>query len=138
MPSIISYQKYIDERVTREISLPVGVDNQPLGREIATVDGLTYVSLDDGAKLPATQYAEIVGSIQPVTLTPALRQALADASPRVRMIRTMVAAKIAERYAMSDEIKLLRTAPSAEFEQYNAYVEDCRAEGRVQKAVLGL
>lgn len=138
MPSIISYQKYIDERVTRELALPMGADNQPLGREIATVDGLTYVSLDDGAQLPATQYAEIVGSIQPVTLTPALRETLAAASPRVRMIRTMVAAKISERYAITDEIKLLRTAPSAEFEQYNAYVEDCRAEGRAQKAALGL
>ena len=138
MPSIISYQKYIDEQVTREIALPVGIDNQPLGQEIATLDGLTYINLDDGAELPATQHAEIVGSIQLVKLTPELRQALADASPRVRFIRAMVAAKIADRYAMTDEIKLLRTAPSAEFEQYNAYAEDCRAEGRAQKAKLGL
>jgi hypothetical protein len=49
-----------------------------------------------------------------------------------------VAAKIAEQYTTGDEIKLLRTAPSAEFEVYNAYVEDCRAWGRAQRAALGL
>lgn len=96
------------------------------------------MSLADGANLPEKQYAEIVDTIKPVELTPALREALCAASPRVRMIRTLVAAKIAERYTYSDEIKLLRTAPSAEFEVYNAYAEECRAEGRAQKAEMGL
>lgn len=102
------------------------------------MDSTTYVSLPDGAKLPAEQPKEIADSILPVTLDAALRQTIADASPQVRVIRQMVAAKIAERYSVGDEIKLLRTAPSAEYEQYNAYAEDCRTWGRTQKEVLGL
>jgi hypothetical protein len=138
MPSVISYQKFINEQITREINLPTDASGQRLGQEIATVNGITYVSLPDGAKLPADQPAEIAASIKPVALNVALRQQLADASPRVLFIRNMVATKIAARYSMTDEIKLLRTAPSAEFESYNAYVEDCRAEGRAMKAALGL
>ena len=138
MPSVISYQKFINEQITREINLPTDASGQRLGQEIATLDGITYVSLPDGAKLPADQPAEIAASIKPVTMTAALRQQLADASPRVLFIRNRVATKIAARYSMTDEIKLLRTAPSAEFESYNAYVEDCRAEGRAMKAALGL
>ena len=43
---------------------------------------------------------------------------------------------IREQYSIEDEIKLLRTAPSPEFELWNAHVEDCRAWGREQKDLL--
>lgn len=94
--------------------------------------------LPAGATLPSEQPEEIAASIEVVTLDPALRDDIANASPHVRLIRTTVAEKIAERYSLGDEIKLLRTAPSAEFEAYNAYAEDCRAWGRAQKALIGL
>lgn len=136
MTSIVSYQKFINSERTVEIVLPEDAEtHQRLGTELATVDGVTYVSLPDGAVLPA-QPDEI--AVTPVELTPELKIAISDASPFVRMIRSMVADKIAERYSVGDEIKLLRTAPSAEFEAYNAYAEDCRAWGREQKALLGL
>ena len=135
MTSIVSYQKYIDSDRTVEIALPEGENNQRVGTELATVDGVTYVSLPDGAVLPA-QPEEI--TVTPVTLTPELKASISDASPHVRLIRQLVSEKIAERYTTGDEIKLLRTAPSAEFEAYNAYAEDCRAWGREQKALLGL
>ena len=135
MTSIVSYQKYIDSDRTVEIALPEGENNQRVGTELATVDGVTYVSLPDGAVLPA-QPEEI--TVTPVTLTPELKASISDASPHVRLIRQLVSEKIAERYTTGDEIKLLRTAPSAEFEAYNAYAEDCRAWGREQKAALGL
>lgn len=106
--------------------------------ELATIEDVTYVHVPDGADLPAEQPAEIAASIQPVTLTADLRRAIEDASPHVALIRARVAEKIAEQYSIGDEIKLLRTAPSAEFELYNAFVEDCRAWGRAQKAQLGL
>lgn len=138
MPTIISYQKHIDALITRELRLPDGENHQRLGQEIATVDGTTYVSLPDGATLPKDQPAEIAASIQTVTLSDALREAIKAASPQVRVINAMVAEKIAEQYSLADEIKLLRTAPSAEFEAYNAYAEACRAWGRDQKAALGL
>jgi len=136
MTSIVSYQKFINSERTVEIVLPEDAEtHQRLGTELATVDGVTYVSLPDGAVLPA-QPDEI--AVTPVELTPELKIAISDASPFVRMIRSMVADKIAERYSVGDEIKLLRTAPSAEFEAYNAYAEDCRAWGREQKSALGL
>ena len=53
-------------------------------------------------------------------------------------INRRVVEMIREQYTVDDEIKLLRTAPSAEFELWNAYVEDCREWGRQQKTALGL
>ena len=138
MPSIISYRKHIDSQITRELRLPESALHQRIGTELATLDGITYVSLPDGVSLPGEQPSEIVVSIQSVTLDAALRQAIAEASPHVRLICARVTEKIAEHYSLADEIKLLRTAPSAEFEAYNAYAEDCRAWGRSEKAKLGL
>ena len=120
------------------MNLPADESNRRLGTELATIGGTTYVSLPDGATLPTEQPSEIAASIETVTLTPTLREAIASASPHVRLIRQLVQEKIAAAYSMADEIKLLRTAPSAEFEAYNAHAEDCRAWGRDQKAALGL
>ena len=135
MTYIVSYQKFIDSDRTVEIRLPGGENNQRIGTELATIGGVTYVSLPEGAVLPA-QPEEI--TVTPIVLTPELKASISDASPHVRLIRQLVAEKIAERYSMGDEIKLIRTAPSAEFEAYNAYAEDCRAWGREQKSALGL
>lgn len=137
MPSIVSYRKSTDALTTRELRRPEDpVTHQPLGREIAELDGVTYYVLPDGAALPAGQPEGITPEI--VTLTDELRARLRAASPHVRLINEQVRAAIAERYSYADEIKLLRTAPSAEFEAYNAYAEDCRAWGRAEKAKLGL
>lgn len=138
MPSIVSYRKHIDSQVTRELRLPEDAQHQRLGTELATVDGVTYISLPDGATLPAGQPEEIAASIAPVTLTDALRDAIKAASPHVRLINERVQAAIAERYSYADEIKLLRTAPSPEMTAYNAYAEECRDWGRIEKAKLGL
>lgn len=53
-------------------------------------------------------------------------------------INEQVCAMIAEQYSITDEIKLLRTAPSHEFDVYNEHVETCRQWGREQKALLGI
>ncbi len=99
---------------------------------------MTYVSLPDGVVLPVDQPDEIAASIKAVTLTPALRLAIAAASPHVRLIRQRVRDKIAEQYTLSDEIMLLRTAPTAEAAAYNDYAESCRQWGRDERARLGL
>lgn len=135
MTSIYAYQKFINTDLTVEIRLPEDENGQRIGTELATVDGTTYVSLPDGATLPA-QPDEI--NAKPVTLTPTLKADIEDASPHVRLIRQLVSEKIAERYSIGDEIKLLRTAPSAEFEAYNEFAENCRAWGRAEKEKLGL
>lgn len=102
------------------------------------MDGITYVSLPDGAALPSEQPEAIAASVAAATLTDALRDAIKATSPHVRLINERVREAIAERYAIADEIKLLRTAPSAECIAYNAYAEECRAWGRSEKAKLGL
>ena len=135
---IISYQKHIDSVITRELNLPEGDGHQRLGTELATIDGVTYVFIPDSAILPTSQPSEIAASIQTGALTPPLTATIANASPHVRLIRAQVQEQIAEQYSMADEIKLLRTAPSAEFEAYNAHAEECRAWGRARKAELGL
>ncbi len=113
--------------------------HSPVGTELATLaNGVTYVSLPDGAVLPETQPEEIAASIQVVALTAELKLALEAVSPHVALIRQRVRDKIAERYALFDEIKLLRTAPSAEAAAYNDYVESCRQWGRDEKSKLGL
>lgn len=139
MPTLIAYRKHITREITRELLLPEDPQTrQRLGTELATLDGVTYVSLPDGAVLPSEQPEEIAASIETVTLNPGLRDAIKHASPHVRLINATVAEKIAKRYALGDEIRLLRTAPSPEFEVYNAYAEECRAWGREKKAELGL
>lgn len=134
---IFGYQKHITATITRELNFPVNENHQRIGHELATVDGITYCSVPDGVALPE-QPTEIVANIQAVTLDPALTQKIKAASPLVRLINATVAKKIAEQYSTADEIKLLRTAPSAEYEAYNAHAEACRAWGREQKAALGL
>lgn len=105
--------------------------------ELATIDGVTYVAVPDGINLPE-QAPQISKSIKEVTLNQELRNAIAAQSTHVALIRDRVVGMIRASYSVDDELKLLRTAPSAEFEAYNAYVEDCRAWGREQKALLGL
>lgn len=135
MSYIVRYHKFIDAAHTVEIALPSDTDGKRVGMELATIAGVTYVSLPDGSALPE-QPAEI--AVEQVELTPELKASISEASPFVRMINQMVSEKIAERYSTGDEIKLIRTSPSAEFEAYNAYAEDCRAWGREQKASVGL
>lgn len=132
MPSIVRYQKHITRDITRELEKPEEAT------ELCTLDGWTYVSLPDGSVLQSEQPPEIAATIVPVTLEPELRSAICDASPHVRLIRERVRNMIAEQYPLHEEVKLLRTAPSAEFEAYNAHAESCREWGREQKARIGL
>lgn len=135
MSSIVRYQKFIDAVYTVEISLPVDEQGQRVGQEIATVDGYTYVSLPDGATLPA-QPAEI--TVEPVTVTETVKAEISAASPHVQLINQRVKEMIAQQYSIEDEIKLIRTAPSEEFDIYNDFAEACRQWGRDQKALIGL
>ena len=138
MPTIVSYRKHIEGLTTQELTPASSETHQSRGQEIATVDGITYVSLPDGVALPAEHPAVMTASISAVTLDAPLRERIKAASPQVRAINALVAEQIAASYSLTDEIKLLRTAPSAEFEAYNAHAEACRDWGREQKALLGL
>jgi hypothetical protein len=140
MPSHIAYRKAVDPIHTWELRLPDRA-GQRQGQEIATLpDGRTVVALDDGATLPSQQPAQIAASIEhlPSPLPAELRDAIRAASPQVRLIQQRVVDAIRARYSVDDEIKLLRIAPSAETEAWNAYVEECRGWGRAERAKLGL
>lgn len=131
MPTIYSYQKHIDAIITRELRLPLG------GTELATIDGLTYVSIPDGATLPTDQPEEIAASVQAVIMDELLRSEIKTASPHVRLINTRVVERIRERYSADDELKILRqAAPSDESVEYNAYVTTCKAWGDTEKITL--
>lgn len=132
MATIYRYQKYITREVTRSLEAPEE------STELCTLDGRTYVSIPEGMEPNAEQPVEIAHTIEQVVLTPDLRAEISDASPHVDLIRARVRDRIAERYPIHEEIKLIRTAPSPEFDAYNAYAEACRAWGREQKAILGL
>lgn len=104
---------------------------------MCTIDGVTYVSIPDGQVLPS-QPEQISSSVSEVTLTDELRADIHNASIHIAVISKRVAEQISQRYSVTDEIKLLRTAPSEEFDIYNEYAESCRAWGRAEKAKLGL
>lgn len=132
MATIVKYQKFITRNITRMIEAPEDAT------ELCTIDGWTYVSLPNGLPLPSDQPAEIADSITPVDLDPELKATISDACPHVRLIRERVRDMIADQYPVHEEIKLLRTAPSPEFEAYNTHAETCRQWGRDRKSELGL
>lgn len=88
-------------------------------RVIGELDGFIYVEVPDSITLPSSQPVELV-----------------EANYKEDKIDAQVVDKIRNRYSVSDEIKLLRTAPSAEATAWNGYVEECRAWGKAQKEIL--
>lgn len=113
--------------------------NAPDGAtELCTLNGVTYVCIPDGAAIDGDQHPEVTGTMEVVELTDELRELICTNSTHVQLIQQRVRDKIAELYSVHDEIKLIRTAPSHEFDVYNEHVEACRAWGREQKALLGL
>ena len=111
--------------------------SRPSVTELATIDGLTYVAVPEGVQLPA-QPAQVAATLQTVTPGQQLVEQISAHSTHVALIRERVIALIRSQYSIDDELKLLRTAPSEEFEIYNAFTEDARAWGRAERAKLGL
>lgn len=151
MPTIYSYQKHIDNVITRELALPVDATGQRLGTELATIGGITYISLPDGATLPTAQPSEIAASIKPVTLDAATHDAVVAASPHCKLIAQRMQAQIRAQYSADDEMFFARisigalmsqytmgTGEAAEVAAYGTFVEGVRAWGRAQRAALGL
>ena len=86
MPSIFAYRQVTDAYTTYQLRLPDG------GIELATVDGLTFVSVPDGPALPAEQPAQIAPSL--VLLTDEQVAQLRDVSPYGRLVARRVAERI--------------------------------------------
>ena len=121
---------------------------EKIGAELATIDGVTYISLPDGETLPE-QHEELV--IEPVELTEELREAIKRSSSFCRMISEQCIARIRERYSIDDEAYFSRIGVGAalgvytfqpgEREQlfsFGEFVESIRQWGREQRASIGL
>ena len=152
MPSIVSYQKHIDSLRTVELRLPEDADtHQRIGTELATINGVTYVSLPNGATLPAAQPAEIAASVSTAALDQATREAIKLASPHCQLINNRMIEKIRAVYSIDDEMYFARIgvgaatglyAPTTDEMQamtvFGEFVESVRQWGRDERANLGL
>jgi fructose-specific component phosphotransferase system IIB-like protein len=140
MTTLIAYTKSVDQITTHTLRLPIDAAGASAGQEIAELlDGRTIVVLFGTAQLPADQPAAIADSIEPLTSPSAdMIAAIKQASPHVALINQRIEDAIGERYSIANQIKLIRTAPSAEMTAFDAYAEECRAWGRSEKAKLGL
>lgn len=145
MASIISYQKAYDATTTYRLATPEGAT------ELCEIEGVTYVSLPDGASLPDEQPAQIAASIQSVTLDTTLRDAIKAASPHCQLIDERMRDKIRAVYDLETELKYARIGVGAAMGMYQptadevagmmafgAHVEAMRQWGRDERAKLGL
>ena len=153
MPTIYSYQKVTGNYTTLYIKMPESQEgfHSSIGTELCTIDGLTYVSLPDGVSLPEDQHPEVVATIQEVTLTPELREAIKLVSPHALLIAQRVIDKIRAVYPLEEELFFARIAVGAlqgsytlqageaeELAAYQVCVEEARDWGRAERAKLGL
>ena len=132
MPSIYSYQKYIDAITSKWLLMPVDENNSQLGTELATIDGVTYVSLPDGVTLPTPQPEEIAASVQLITPDDTLKAAIKAVSPHYELINARVVEKIRSRYTVDEEIKALRLAGSTDAIAWSDWADTCRAWGKAE------
>ncbi len=106
--------------------------------------------MPDGVTLPG-QPAEIAESVEAVTVTPELREAIKAASPHCRLIQERMEDRIRNRYSLSDEQYFARIGVGValgayQFEPgeqdellaFGTFVEDVRQWGREQRSALGL
>lgn len=104
MPSIIAYLKVFDAYTTYQLATPPDVDCP----ELCTLDGVTYVSLPDGAVLPP-QPAQIASSVAVVVPDAALRVAIKSASPHCALIKDQGHQRVIDAgYSPEDQRKLDR------------------------------
>lgn len=137
-----------DGRTLRVVFGESAETKEKVGIELATVDGVTYISLPDGETLPP-QHPELV--VEPVDLTEELVAAIKGQSSFCRMISEQMIEKIRQRYSTDDEAYFARIGVGAalgvyefapgEREQllaFGAFVESVRQWGREQRASIGL
>ena len=146
------YQQVVEEGPdgrTLRVTFGENADTkEKIGVELATIDGVTYISLPDGEMLPE-QHEELI--IESVELTDELREAIKRSSSFCRMISEQCIAKIRERYSIDDEAYFSRIGVGAALGAYSfqpgereqllefgEFVESVRRRGREQRASVGL
>lgn len=152
MSYIVSYQKHIDNLRTVELALPEDAEtHQRIGTELATIDGVTYVALPDGAVLPDPQPVEIAASVSTAAVDPATKETIKAVSPHCQLINDRMQTMIRESYPLEDELKYARIGVGAAMGMYTPtqdevnqmtvfgeFVESTRQWGKAERAKLGL
>jgi hypothetical protein len=147
MSSIVRYLKATDQWTTHTLATPPDSGCT----ELCTLDdGYTYVAVPDGVTLPE-QPDEIAASVESVTITPELREAIKTASPHCRLISERMIDQIRARYSVDDELFYarimigagaglyeLQAGEAEEVAAFKTHVETVREWGREQRAALGL
>lgn len=130
MSYIVSYQKNITSVITEVLIVhPDGDENVT---ELCTVGGITYVSIPDGVEIDMDIQPECVkDSIQNLekAKTPEeLKALISEHSFHVKLIDERVRERIALKYPLHEEIKILRLALNGDdgindngLNTYNAY-----------------
>ena len=107
--------------------------------ELATINGETYISIPDDVVLPE-QAKQI--KLEPVILTDELKEQIEIASPHIQLIKKRIREKIAKKYSIEDELKIIRNKINGidveKYTEYNTYIEACIAEGEVKKEEIGI
>ena len=137
MPLILKYRKVTDEYTTYT-AIDNGEENKKI-TELCTINGDTYISIPDNVVLPE-QAKQI--KLESVILIDELKEQIEEASPHTQLIKKRIQEKIAEKYSIEDELKIIRNKINdidiEKYTEYNAYIEGCIAEGKVKKEELGI
>ena len=137
MPKIYKYQKVTD-KYTTYIAIDNGEEDKKI-TELCTINEETYISVPDDSVLPK-QPKEI--TLDPVVLTTELKEQIEVVSPHAQLIKQRVREKIATKYSIEDELKIIRNKINGigveKYIEYNSYVEGCIEEGKVKKEELGI
>ncbi len=148
--SIVKYRKASNAWTDIVMRFPdsAGRDDELHCTELCEIEGVTYVAVPDGVQLPE-QPPEI--TIEPATLTPELKSAIRAASTHCTFIDERLQLMIRTRYSPDDETYMtrigLKQALNAgqmtpeevrKLMEYNAYVEECLAWAKGERAKLGL
>lgn len=147
MTTIYRYTKISNQYTTHTLATPTDSGCT----ELCTLDdGYTYVAVPDGVTL-TEQPEEIAASVEAVTVTPELREAIKVASPHCRLISERMIEQIRARYSVDDELfyaRIMIGAGSGLYEMqpgeidevaaFKTHVETVREWGRAQRDILGL
>ena len=135
MPKIYKYQKITDQYTTYT-ARDNGEEDKKI-TELCTIGDKTYISVPDDVKLP--EQAEQI-KLELVILTAELKEQIEMASPHIQLIKKRIREKIAGKYSIEDELKIIRNKINGveveKYIEYNSYIDGCILEGRVKKEEL--
>ena len=135
MPKLYKYKKLTDEYTTYT-AVDKGEEDKRL-TELCTIGDDTYISVPDDLTLPE-QPKEI--TLEPVIITSELKGQIEKASPHMQLIKKRIKDKIAEKYSIEDELKIIRNKINGmdvgKYAEYNSYVNSCIVEGNIRKEEL--